>query len=242
MLRIEGSPTRRVLVIDRPERANALGLEEFHGLIEATDGLARDPQVTSVVVRGSGAHFCAGIDLALLGQLASAPRVEDVHALQRAVLQLALLEVPTMAAIDGACIGAGLELALACDLRIATARSTFSLPEARFGIVADLGGLSLTPEILGTARALELALTTRRLSAKEAAQVGLVHEVVEDASALDTRLQHVIAELEASPPDALRATKRLLLQQRRRRLEADLADAAAATAGLLARHIETQPR
>jgi enoyl-CoA hydratase/carnithine racemase len=234
MLHLDVEGTRRTLTIDNPERANALGPDDFAALDALLAKVESDEEATCLVVRGTGAHFSAGIDLALLAAMAEKATLEGIRALQRGFLRLATLEVPVIAAIDGACIGAGLELALACDLRLATAGARFSLPEVRYGVVADLGGLSLAPELLGTARALELALLADTLPADRAFAMGLVTEVVEDRVALEARVAERARVLDALTPATLRATKRVLLARRRERIKAELELAARENLALLA--------
>lgn len=171
--------------------------------------------VRALIVRGER-HFSVGLDVAAtapviapaLGDLAKFKAVVDeMHA---AIEGLADLPMPVIAAIDGWCIGAGLELAAACDLRLCSAGARFSLPEVRLGITADLGGLQRLPGLIGQGRAAHLALTGEPIDAQTAERWGLVTEVLPDADALYARAQNLAAHLAALPPRALEGTKRTL--------------------------------
>ncbi|ACU53514.1 Enoyl-CoA hydratase/isomerase [Acidimicrobium ferrooxidans DSM 10331] len=242
MLTMETSGPLRTITIANPTKANALGMEDFGDLADLLAEIGSDAAAACVVVRGSGKHFSAGIDLDLLRGLGATPSPETIGMLQRGFLALATLEIPTIAAIDGACIGAGLELALACDVRIGTRWVRCSLPEVRFGIVADLGGLSLLPEVVGTHRALALALGAGELDANEARAYGILDDVVADDAELARRVDAVAAQFLAAPTEAQRATKRLVIAARRTRMEAELAQAALANVQLMrARSSSSEP-
>ncbi|MCP2015091.1 enoyl-CoA hydratase [Deinococcus sp. HSC-46F16] len=168
-----------------------------------------------LVVRGER-HFSVGLDVAATAPLIAptlgdpegfAALVAEMHA---AIEGLAALPIPVVAAIDGWCIGAGLELAAACDLRLCSAPARFSLPEVKLGITADLGGLQRLPHLIGRGRAAHLALTGEPIDAATAERWGLVTEVLPDADALYARADALAAHLAALPPKALEGTKRTL--------------------------------
>ena len=169
----------------------------------------------ALIVRGER-HFSVGLDLAatapliapVLGNRAKfRALVAEMHA---AIEGLAALPIPVIAAIDGWCIGAGLELAAACDLRLCSAGARFSLPEVRLGITADLGGLQRLPELIGRGRAAHLALTADPMDAATAERWGLVTEVHPDTDTLYARADALAAQLAAFPPQAVEGTKRVL--------------------------------
>ncbi|MEF2276836.1 enoyl-CoA hydratase-related protein [Deinococcus sp. YIM 134068] len=168
-----------------------------------------------LVVRGERA-FSVGLDVAATAPLI-APALGDperfktvVDEMHAAIEGLAALPVPVIAAIDGWCIGAGLELAAACDLRLCSASARFSLPEVKLGITADLGGLQRLPHLIGRGRAAHLALTGEPIDAATAERWGLVTEVLPDADALYARAHALAAHLATLPPRALEGTKRTL--------------------------------
>jgi len=177
--------------------------------------LAELEGIRALIVRGERA-FSVGLDLkATVPVITSAlgdperfrAMVAEMHA---AIEGLAALPIPVIAAIDGWCIGAGLELAAACDLRLCSAGARFSLPEVRLGITADLGGLQRLPLLIGRGRAAHLALTGEPIDAATAERWGLVTEVHADAGTLDARADALAAQLATLPPRALEGTKRVL--------------------------------
>lgn len=168
-----------------------------------------------LIVRGER-HFSVGLDVAAMAPVIAPALgnlekfraiVEEMHA---AIEGLAVLPIPVIVAIDGWCIGAGLELASACDLRICSASARFSLPEVKLGITADLGGLQRLPHLIGRGRAAHLALTGEPIDAATAERWGLVTEVLPDADALYVRANALAAHLAALPPRAVEGTKRTL--------------------------------
>lgn len=174
----------------------------------ALDGLG---DARALVVRGEDI-FSAGLDVK-----ATLPEIERsgdfwgaVRPMQEAFTALARLPIPTVAAVHGHCIGAGLELAAACDLRLCSADAQFSLPEVRLGLVADLGGLQRLPGLIGRGRVAHLALTGAPVDAQTAAAWGLVTEVLESPEELFGRAGTLAAELAGLPGAALAGTKRVL--------------------------------
>lgn len=186
--------------------------------LETAQALGQLGQARALILRGER-HFSVGLDVkATAPSIAAALSQPNRHAAFRAVVDemhaaiegLAALPIPVLAAIDGWCIGAGLELAAACDIRIATTSARFSLPEVRLGIAADLGGLQRLPGLIGRGRAAHLALTADPIDAATAERWGLVTELHADANALYARAEALAAHLAALPPRALEGTKRTL--------------------------------
>jgi 2-(1,2-epoxy-1,2-dihydrophenyl)acetyl-CoA isomerase len=170
----------RWLTIDRPERKNAVPFDGWGDLRSAFEDFERSDQRV-LVVTGSGGEFCAGADLDP-SRLDRIQTVAGRHARMKEVASAAMslhrLTKPTIAAVDGVAVGAGMNLALGCDVAVATERARFSEIFVRRGLTVDFGGSWLLPRIVGLQRAKELALTGRIVEAEEAAQIGLVLEVV----------------------------------------------------------------
>lgn len=201
----------RHLVLNRPEKRNA-----FHGeLVLATGAALRaaadDGAVRVVVLRGAGPMFSSGMDLGALAALAAEP--ERLRAFRRACLEAwnAAEEMakPVVCAIHGGCIGGALELALACDLRVAAADAVVGLPETRIGLIPDVGGSSRLPQLVGLGRAKELVLTGRLIAAEEAERIGLVTRVAPPGE-LDAAVDGLVDELLACAPLAVGLAKRVL--------------------------------
>ena len=171
------------IVLNRPERMNTFTPALLEGLLAALDQVAGLDDVRIVVLTGAGAAFCAGGDLreGLGTMLGDGPLAEQTAQLRRstaATQRLRNLPQVTVAAINGACAGAGLSLALACDLRVASAKATFATGFLTAGVSGDFGGAWFATRLLGSARAAELYLLNERIDAKEAHRLGLVTKVV----------------------------------------------------------------
>lgn len=203
--------TTAVITIDRGERRNALTMDDWLGV---RDCARRVTDARAVVLTGAGGHFSAGMDLSPANPIIArvGPAIVEGHEqparalieeLKGCVQAIADLEVPTFAAIEGACIGGGLELALACDVRIAAADAVLALPEVRAGMVPDVGGCARLTRLVGPGRAADLICTARRLSGEEAFRLGVVERVVPPGTALAAALEagRMVAE---NAPTAVR--------------------------------------
>jgi 2-(1,2-epoxy-1,2-dihydrophenyl)acetyl-CoA isomerase len=208
------------ITLNRPEKLNAFD-QAVHDGFAATLKEARAPDVRAVVLTGAGRGFCVGQDL---GELRGGDR--DVAGLlreryNRHVLALRGLEKPVLAAVNGAAAGAGLSLACACDLRIASESASFVPAFVSVGLVPDSGGSFFVPRLLGYARAFEWMTSGRKLSALEALEWGLVSEIVAPERVL-ARAQERAGELAALPTRAIAMTKRLFAGAATARLEEQL--------------------
>ena len=211
-LAIDGSVA--TVTLGRPERRNAMTPEVWHGLAQI--GSSLPPQVRVVVVRGQGPSFCAGIDLSLLAGVGEPiPPSDDPDLLQRIAsyqagyLWLRNSEIVSIAAVQGHAIGAGFQLALACDLRILTEDAKLCMKEPALGLVPDLTGTKPLVDIVGLPRAIELCLTARTVNAAEAMLLRLA-ELVVPVDELDAAVADLVAALLATDAAAARATKGLL--------------------------------
>jgi 2-(1,2-epoxy-1,2-dihydrophenyl)acetyl-CoA isomerase len=208
---LEVSAAVATVTLNRPDSANALTAAAKQALLEALARVADDPTVRCVLVTGAGRAFCAGQDLAEHAEVLASGgggAAIDVatDAYNRIVLLLATMPKPVVAAVNGACAGAGLGVALACDLRLAAAGARFATAFAGVGLAADSGVSWTLPRTVGTSTAMSMLILGRRLSADDALAAGLVAEVVPDA-ALATRAAEVGAALAAGPTAAFAAIK-----------------------------------
>ncbi|MQA85174.1 MAG: enoyl-CoA hydratase/isomerase family protein [Streptosporangiales bacterium] len=226
-LDVEG-PVARV-TLTRPERRNALTFATWQALTEVGGALPDDVRI--VVVRGDGPSFC---DLRAFqegasdeGSFAELARLDEealderVAAAQSAYTWLRRPEIVSVAAVQGHAIGAGFQLALACDLRVMADDVQLCMKEPSLGLVPDLGGTKNLVDTVGTGRAIEICLTGRRIGAVEARELGLAQLVVERAE-LDASVRDLTAALLVTPRDAAAATKELLQAASRRTLEEQL--------------------
>src|SRR6478752_10141004 len=196
----------QTITLNRPDKMNAFN-RALHAALREALKAARDPEVRAVVITGAGRGFCAGQDLTEFGESG------DVGAALREtyhpnMLAIRALEKPVIAAVNGACAGAGLSLACACDIRIAADSASFVPGFIGIGLVPDAGGTYFIHRLLGAPRAFEWMTSNRRLTAAEAYEWGLVSEVVE-ADALVSRAAELAAFYASLPTRAIGMTKRL---------------------------------
>lgn len=188
------------VTLDGAERLNAMTGETFAALRETFEGFADDPPAV-VTVRGAGGNFSAGVDLggvpewAEMSPLAVRDELEAVHA---AIEAIESLDAPVLAACEGYVLGGGLELALACDVRIARADAEFGLPESKLGLAMDLGGAQKLPGIVSEGTTKYLVMTGESIGAHRAHEVGLVSEYLK-ADAFEDRLAELESSLASKP-------------------------------------------
>ncbi len=201
----------RWLTIDRPERRNAVPFDGWDELTAAFASFEESVQRV-LVITGAGGDFCAGADLDP-SRIDRLQRVEDRHLRMKSVggaaLALHRLTKPTIAAVDGVAVGAGMNLAIGCDLVVATDRARFSEIFVRRGLTVDFGGSWLLPRIVGLQRAKDLALSGRIVGAEEAMGIGLVLEVV-PADELETRVTEMAEGLLLGAPVAQMLAKQTI--------------------------------
>jgi enoyl-CoA hydratase/carnithine racemase len=201
----------RHLVLNRPEKRNAMSQALLVELSSALRAAGDDASVYCVVLRGEGPVFSAGVDLGELASFAGDPSV--LRPFRNVFLDCANLceamPKPVICQIHRACFGGALEVALGCDLRIASEDSQLGLPEVKFGIIPDVGGSSRLPAVVGLGRAKELIMTARTIDAAEAHRIGLVNRVV-PAEELETATQALVDELLANSPVAVGRAKTVM--------------------------------
>jgi enoyl-CoA hydratase/carnithine racemase len=195
------------ITLDRPEVLNALSWDTLGQLGEALDDVARDPRVRVVLLTGAGERaFSAGADLKERSGFTEAQTRAFVARIGDTFSALAALPQPSIAAINGAAFGGGLELALACDLRLASRSAVMGLTETSLAIIPGAGGTQRLPAIVGAGRAKELIFTARRIDAARALEIGLVNAVAEPAG-LRAAAEALAAEISANGPLAVAAAK-----------------------------------
>jgi enoyl-CoA hydratase/carnithine racemase len=201
----------RHVVLNRPEKRNAMSQELLLALGAALRAAASDDAVKCVVLRGEGPVFSAGVDLPEL--MASAGKPEVLRPFRGVFLECPNLceamPKPVVCQIHRTCVGGALEVALGCDLRIASSDAQLGLPEVRFGIIPDVGGSSRLPAVVGVGRAKELIMTARTIDAAEAERIGLLNRVVEPDE-LEQATQALVDELLANSAVAVGRAKRVI--------------------------------
>jgi enoyl-CoA hydratase len=226
VLSIEHSGAVATLWLDRPEARNAMGEDLWRDLPQAMEVLNEDTDVRAIVISAKGPHFSVGLDLKAMGGMLSgvgdAPgqgssRAEkglharrDILRLQASITSVAMCPKPVIAAVHGYCIGGGVDLIAACDIRLASADAIFSVREAKVAIVADLGSLQRLPSIIGAGHVAELAFTGKDISAARAKEIGLVNDVAADAEGVQREALAMAHEIAANSPLAVQGTKAVL--------------------------------
>jgi enoyl-CoA hydratase/carnithine racemase len=203
------------VTLNRPEKLNAF----THGMIarwaEFLEDVADDPQVKVVVVTGKGRGFCAGGDVDEMGERGKLDALTRKNFLWKHVHRIALAversDKPIIAAVNGMARGAGADMTLMCDIRIAAESATFAWSYVNLGLIAGDGGTYYLPKIVGMPRALELLWTGRTVTAQEADRVGLVNRVVPDAELAETA-HRLAAEIAAQPKEAIQFFRRAAYQ------------------------------
>ncbi len=210
---LERSGSVATVTLNRPDVLNALNGRMLDELMQAFAQLAGEPDLRAVIVTGAGPKaFAAGADIAELNALPDASAGE-AQAKRGQALTVAIesLSVPVIAAVNGFALGGGMELALACDIRVASENAKFGQPEVNLGILPGYGGTQRSLRLLGEGMAMYLALTGEMIDAGEALRIGLVQRVVPPGEAV-TEAQRIAGLIAAKAPLAIAATKRVLLE------------------------------
>jgi enoyl-CoA hydratase/carnithine racemase len=240
------------VTLNRPERRNAMTPSMWHGLADMGARIAADPAVRVVVIRGAGPSFCAGIDLRMFsadgiagedrGPALSDPSFgEHIAGYQAGYMWLRSPQFVSIAAVQGHAIGAGFQLALACDLRVLADSANLCMKEPALGLVPDLTGTKPLVDIVGLPRAIELCLTARTVGAQEALELRLAERVV-PAADLELAVEQLAGDLLSTDVAAARATKELLARAAGNTLEQQAAAERAAQAVLLRGSAGGRPR
>src|SRR3954463_15546120 len=211
LVEIEDRGPVRHVVMNRPEKRNALNGELIQALGQAFEDAAADDSVRVVVVRGNGPMFSSGMDLGSLQDVSKSP--ENLREFRTPILNwwnlLEEMPKPTIVQIHGACIGGAMELALAGDMRVMAEAAVAAILEVKIGLIPDVGGCSRLPAVVGVGRAKELIMTGRFLGAEEALQIGFANRVA-PADELDATTQALCDELLSAAPIAVALAKRVI--------------------------------
>ena len=230
-----------------PGKNNAMGPDFWREMPLVFETLDTDPEVRSVVITGSGRNFSYGLDLAAMGGTLgpvlsgdaglAAPRTvlhDEIKQMQKAINAVADCRKPVIAAVQGRCIGGGVDLITACDIRYASEDATFSVREVKVAVVADMGSLQRLPAIIGDGHLRELALTGRDIDAVRAERIGLVNDILPDAEGLLAAAHATAREIAENPPLVVHGIKDVLDQERAARVAAGLRYVAAWNAAFMA--------
>lgn len=228
-----------IVTLNRPDIHNAMSHEAMVAEIEKICDLAnKSPDIRAIVLTGAGKSFCAGgnvKDMLNKSDMFGGSKEQVEHGykngIQRIPLALWDVEIPIIAAVNGAAVGAGCDLTMMCDIRIASEKARFAESFVKLGIIPGDGGAWFLPRVIGMAKASQMALTGDMLDAKTALDWGLVSEIVEESELLDRALS-VAHSIASNPPLAVRATKKLLRQSEKLTLPEMLNQCAQIQSGL----------
>lgn len=219
-LRVEKQSGITEVVITGPGKGNAMGPDFWREMPILFTELDRDEETRAVIIRGDGGNFSYGLDLMAMvsdigasGKNLAAERTkfhDKVLEMQQACNRVADCRKPVIAAVNGWCIGGGLDLISACDIRLAAADARFSLREAKIAIVADLGSIHRLPAIIGQGHTRELAYTGKDIDAARALQIGLVSDVYETPETMLEAARKLAAEIAANPPLVVQGVKQVM--------------------------------
>jgi 2-(1,2-epoxy-1,2-dihydrophenyl)acetyl-CoA isomerase len=209
------------LVLNRPEKLNALNNELATALIEAFTRLENDPTVHVVLLTGAGRGFCAGGDLGVIGKGRESGATEQLEPLLRsgmqAVLKIRTMPQPVIAVVHGPAAGAGMNIALAADIRLASEDATFGQNFSRVGLYPDYGGTFFLPQLVGPAKAAEMFYTGDMIDAQTALQLGIVNHV-HPAAQLEAAARTLAEKIAQGPPVSIRAIKQAIFGAQKKEL------------------------
>ncbi len=218
---------------NRPEKANALVLEAWEEMQAIFENIDQNPEIRVVVLTGEGKHFCAGIDLSLLmniqrfnednceGRKREKLR-QFILKLQNTITSIEKCRKPVLAAIHNGCIGGGVDIVTACDMRYSTKDAYFTIKEVDMGLVADIGTLQRLPKIIAPGMVAEMAYTGRKVSGVEAKEMGLVNNHFEDKETMLVEVFKIATVIAKKSPLVIRGTKEMIHYSRNHTIEESL--------------------
>lgn len=206
------------LAFNRPEKANALNGDAWREMRGHFESFNQNPEVRVVVLSGNGKHWCAGIDLELLMSLSGMQSIDCegrkreqvrgfIEELQSCINAIEQCRKPVLAAIHNGCIGGGVDIATACDIRYCTTDAYFTVKEIDLGLVADIGTLQRLPKIVAPGIAYEMAYTARKVFGPEAVQIGLANRTFSDKDTLLEEVQKIATQIAEKSPLVVRGIK-----------------------------------
>ena len=221
------------ITMTRPEKRNALNPLVWSAIDEAVAQAEKDTEAWVILLKGEGKSFCAGLDLSpenemfsiIMKPAGAAQKMEfyaEVKRAQAIHTRLENLPQPTIAVIQGHCLGAGLELALCCDILICTEDTQFALPEAKLAFITDVGGLQRLSKFVSRGHVREIAFRGHRFNAQRALTINMVNDVYPDVETLNAKAAELAGEIAGNPPLAVQGAKDVLKYNEEATLEASL--------------------
>ncbi|MEM6316861.1 MAG: crotonase/enoyl-CoA hydratase family protein [Bacteroidota bacterium] len=221
------------VAINRPDKANSLNKQAWHEMKAIFEDADKNPAVRVVILSGKGKNFCAGIDLSMLMDITRLSHfkcearkreqfIEDLVFLQECINAIEKCRKPVIAAIQRACVGGGVDVVSACDMRYATEDTYFCVKEVDMGLVADIGTMQRLPKLIPYGVACEMSYTGRKVFGAEAQTIGLVNRTYSDYDTMMEQVQQVAATIAAKSPVVIRGTKQVLQYNRDHSVEEGL--------------------
>lgn len=211
MIKLEKQENIAILRIDRPEAMNSLNAQVLSELSEGLDEIENDCTIKAVIITGEGKAFVAGADIAFMHGLDEQSGYDFGRLGQKVFRRIETMEKPVIAAVNGFALGGGCELAMACDIRIASERAKFGQPEVGLGIIPGYSGTQRLPRLVGKGKAMELILTGNIITAEAARSIGLVDQVVSQESLMDEALA-MARKIAGNGPVAIAYAKKAIQQ------------------------------
>ena len=200
-----------ILKVDIPESRNALSVPIVEYMDSLVDEVIADDKIRCLIITGGGEKsFVAGADIAKLVNMTAEDSRYSIEVGHKLFSKLETMDIPVIAAINGYCLGGGLEIAMSCDIRISSANAKFGLPEINIGMIPGWGGTSRLPRLIGESRAKNMLLRGKMITAQEALDYGLVADVYEDVATMREKADELAMELAAKAPITMRMDKRLV--------------------------------
>ncbi len=207
---LEKNEAVATITLNRPRRLNAINGKMIEEIDRVMDNLATDSTIKVVIITGGPDYFCAGADISEVINISSVDEgYEFSRRIQKVFDKINYLPKPVIASVSGLALGGGCEMALACDLRLASEKASFGVPEINIGVLPGAGGTQRLPRILGVCKAKELLFTGERIDARQACQLGMVNKVV-PASELMNETRQLAEKLVVKPPLALKMAKEVV--------------------------------
>lgn len=224
-VQIEQSDKVAIITLNRPQKANALHTPFWFEIKSAFEWVKRENSVRVVILTAEGKHFCAGIDISIMQEFMQGATAKDVGRnaefiynkvveFQSCFTAIEQCQKPVITAVHGSCIGGGVDMIAACDMRFCTEDASFSIKEIDLGIVADVGTLQRLPHLIGWGALHELAYTGRNFDATEAEKLRLVNKVFKDKAELLIQVKALAQQIAKKPPTTVRGIKQVLLYNR----------------------------
>lgn len=198
-----------VVTLNRPQAFNCLNEEMWNEMSLVQDEIEGDDDIRAVVIAAAGDKFSAGIDISLLGKIDSQYIMKNLIRMQNLYTRWEMIAAPVVCAINGLCFGAGTELALACDIRVASRDAVFAMQEVSFGLSPDMGGSQRLTRVVGPSQAKRIILACEKINAEEALRIGLVDKLCENAE-LEEQAVSMARKIAEKPPVAVKFAKKAI--------------------------------